>query len=111
MNQENKVLTTIFTGHTLDLTDIMSVGPCRTETGPSGISGTYKTLYIEVFFKSGSSIRYNFFYSSYLNAPNAFELKGYREAVATLEKLRTKLVEHWAVAVQASLDPSKGGES
>ncbi|WP_428657598.1 hypothetical protein [Runella sp.] len=97
------VLVTIFTGHTLDLTNIEVISPIQTASGPFGTDGSYRSLFIEIHLKSGNCLKYNFFTKKYPSKPNENDLKEYREAIANFKTQRFALLEQWAIAVAGTL--------
>ena len=92
------MLTTIFTGHTIDLTDIVSVGPIMAAHKPSR-PFIRRTMYLEIHLKGNTTLRHEEFHQTYWDGQiepqqaEAWQLKHDH-----LNVDRTKLIEQWQQA-------------
>lgn len=95
------MLTTIFTGHTLDLTDIVAVGPIMASQKTSH-PFLKRTLFLEIFLKGGTVLRHDDVTQTILGGePTSQEADRWRIHHDLLEEQRTKLIDQWQDAKPA----------
>jgi hypothetical protein len=95
--------TTIFTGHTLNLTDIVSVGPVMQLRKYDGYASTRRTLFIEIFCKHGVTLKHDAYVQNVFSQPTQEEYDDWDKQFQALTDKRFELIEQWGQALELSI--------
>lgn len=105
------MLTTIFSGHTIDLADIVAVGPIMMERKGTLGSIYTRTMYLMIFMKHSVNLRHESFIQQIIAEPEPEQKQQWTSAHDELIEKRQELINDWNAAAQAKVtievDPSK----
>lgn len=91
-------VSTIFTGHSLDLKDIVAISPVKIETKvASDWPMVTRKIFLEIFCRENVTIRYDYFEVRFLRGTATEKQKqDFQTALDTLWENRDELIRQWA---------------
>lgn len=92
------MMTTIFTGHTLKLTDIVAIGPIMQSS--KGIQGSIyrRAIYMELYLKPSLVLTHESLTQEIVYQPQVQENERWNQAFDKLKAEREALIAQWTTA-------------
>lgn len=93
-----RMLTTLFTGHTLDLTDVVAIGPLMQQNKQHQWFEYRRTLCLRIFCKHTVTIQHDHLAQEIANKPSNEQADAWKKAHDTLRDKREDLILQWGAS-------------